>query len=388
MKKSYLAALATLALIAVWVASGYLFPSGAPADGQARKTPAQEEDGAFRVRVAEITAEEFTQELTLRGHTLASRKVALKAEVDGRVMATPVEKGAHVEKGAVICELESRARKEELAEARARLEQRRLEYEAAKKLAAAGHRSRTALAEAKAALMTAQAEVRRKELAVANTRIRAPFSGVVADRPAEVGDYLAVGGVCAELAALDPLLVITSISEADVAHVAVGKPVRVRFLDDRTEEGRVRFVAPTADPATRTFRIEIALPNPDGRLRDGLTATAIVPLKTVKAHRIPPSVLVLGPDGRIGVRAVDEENVVRFHPVTILQDAGRAIWVGGLADRLRLITVGQDFVRAGERVATVFDRDFARLADEEDGIVGTSPAPPAARARDGEEKAS
>ncbi|RMF70942.1 MAG: efflux RND transporter periplasmic adaptor subunit [Alphaproteobacteria bacterium] len=388
MKKSYLVALAALALIALWVASGYLFPSSGSGQGRAQDTPAREGEKPFRVRVAEVVAEDFTQELTLHGHTQAWRKVALKAEVDGRVVATPVEKGARVDKGAVLCVLESRARREELAEARARLEQRRLEYEAAKKLAAAGHRARTALAQAKAALMTAQAEVRRKELAVANTRIRAPFSGVVADRPAEVGDYLAVGGVCAELAALDPLLVITSISEADVAHVAVGKPVHVRFLDGRTEEGRIRFVAPTADPATRTFRIEIALANREGRIRDGLTATAILPLKTVKAHRIPASVLVLGPDGRIGVRTVDEDNVVRFYPVTILQDAGRAIWVGGLPERVRLITVGQDFVHAGETVETVPDRDFAHMAEQQDGAILPPRLPEAVRAQGDEEKAS
>ncbi len=388
MKKSYLAALVALALIGLWVASGYLFPSGAPTDGRSPETPAREDEKPFRVRVADIAAADFTQELTLRGHTQASRKVVLKAEVDGRVMDTPVEKGARVEKGAVICALETRARDQELAEARARLEQRRLEYEAAKALAAAGHRSRTALAQAKAALAAARAEVRRKELAVANTRIRAPFDGVVVDRPAEIGDYLAVGGVCAELAAFDPLLVIASVPEADVAHVAAGKPAQVRFLDGGTAQGRVRFVAPAADPATRTFRIEIALRNPDGRLRDGLTATAVLPLKTVKAHRIPPSVLVLGPEGRIGVRAVDDKGVVRFHPVTILQDAGRAIWVGGLPDRLRLITVGQDFVRAGETVEAVPDRDVARLAGQDADASRTRRTPAAALSRDGGEDAS
>ncbi len=366
MKKSYLAALAALALISLWVASGYLVAGDAPTDGRSPKPSAQKGDKPFRVRVAEVVAVDFTPELTLHGHTQASRKVALKAEVNGRVIDTPVEKGAQVAKGAVICALDRRARDQELAEARARLQQRRLEYEAAKKLAAAGHRSHTALAQAKAAYEAAQTEVRRKELDLANTRIRAPFDGVVADRPVAVGDYLAVGGVCAELAALDPLLVIASVPEADVAHVAVGKPVTVRFLDGGTAQGRIRFVAPTADPATRTFRIEIALSNPDDRLRDGLTATAILPLKTVKAHRIPASVLVLGPDGRIGVRAVDDQGVVRFHPVTILQDAGRAIWVGGLPNRLRLITVGQDFVRAGETVEAVPDRDPARLAGQED----------------------
>ncbi len=388
MKKSYLTALVALALIALWVASGYLFPSGTPADGRSAKGSVQEGDKPFRVRVADIAAVDFTQELTLRGHTQASRKVAVKAEVDGRVVDTPVEKGASVAKGAALCVLESRARDQELAEARARLEQRRIEYEAAKALAAAGHRSRTGLAQAKAALAAAQAEVRRKELALANTRIRAPFDGVVVDRPVEIGDYLGVGGVCAEVAALDPLLVIASVPEAAVAHVAVGKSVRLRFLDGGTAQGRIRFVAPAADPATRTFRIEIALANPNGRLRDGLTATAILPLKTVKAHRIPPSVLVLGPEGRIGVRAVDEQGVVRFHPVTILQDAGRAIWVGGLPARLRLITVGQDFVRAGETVEAVPDRDVARLVGQEDGAARKRQSSAAALSQDGGENAS
>ncbi|GIX18112.1 MAG: hemolysin D [Rhodothalassiaceae bacterium] len=369
MKKSYLVALATLAVIALWVGSGYLF--GGPDDRPAaRKQTRTEADATFRVRVAEITARDFTRHLRLRGRTEAWRKVELKAEVEGRVVATPVEKGAAVEKGAVICELESRARAEELEEAKARLTQRELEYEAAQKLAAAGHRSRTALAEAKAALEAARADVRRKELALANTRIRAPFAGVVADRPADVGDYLAVGGVCATVAMLDPMLVVTSVTEADVAHVEPGGAVDVHLLDGRRFAGRVHFVAPTADPATRTFRVEILLANPDGAIMDGLTATAVVPLKTVPAHRIPPSVLVLGPDGRIGVRAVDDAGVVRFHPVTILEDAGRAIWVGGLPERIRLITVGQDFVRAGEHVETEADPDFAPALADEGGADG------------------
>ena len=107
--------------------------------------------------------------------------------------------------------------------------------------------------------------------------------------------------------------------------------------------------ASSADPATRSFAIEIELPNADGSLRDGLTATATVNLGTAPAHLLPQSVLTLDDQGVLGVRSV-VDNVVEFHPVTIIGDTREGIWVTGLPPRVDVITVGQEYVVPGQKV--------------------------------------
>jgi len=118
----------------------------------------------------------------------------------------------------------------------------------------------------------------------------------------------------------------------------------------------VRFVAEHADPATRTFRVEVELPNPDAKLRSGVSADImIVPLKQVPAHRISPGILVLDDSGTVGVRVV-QDGLVRFHTVQIISDGPDGMWIAGLPIKSDVIIVGQEFVTNGERVKTVFDK--------------------------------
>ena len=92
------------------------------------------------------------------------------------------------------------------------------------------------------------------------------------------------------------------------------------------------------------------MPNPDRTLRDGMTATANIELTPVQAFRINPSWLTLADDGRIGIRSVGEENKVVFNPVSIIAMDEKQAWVAGLTPGLKVITLGQNFVAAGEEV--------------------------------------
>jgi multidrug efflux system membrane fusion protein len=96
--------------------------------------------------------------------------------------------------------------------------------------------------------------------------------------------------------------------------------------------------------------MEITVPNPEYRIRAGLTTVVNVPTRTVLAHRVSPALFTLDDDGVIGLRAVDRDNRVVFHPVDIVEDAADGAWVTGLPGVVRLITVGQEFVSAGQTV--------------------------------------
>jgi multidrug efflux system membrane fusion protein len=266
-----------------------------------------------------------------------------------------VENGAFVQKGDEICRLSLNARDAQMAEAEALMRQRWLELDAARKLAARGHRSETQAAAAQAAYDAARAQVKQREVELSHTRIVAPFDGVLDARPVEVGDYLQVSQPCATIVDLDPFLVVGQVSETEVGKIREGVVGTATLVTGETVEGFVRFVGKTADPATRTFRVELEVANDAQILRSGVTAEIFIPATETMAHLVPPSILGLDDSGLIGLRILDENNVVHFQRVELLDDGPTGVWVTGLPTSVKLITVGQDFVLPGQQVDATYE---------------------------------
>lgn len=349
MKKSYLVALAIMGLVILWLASGLFTREAAAPD------PSDAAAELMTVGVRPLGEDTYAASIVIQGRTEAVRRVDLKAQTDGKVAALPVAKGARVRQGDVVCTLAVDDRAARLAEARALAAQRKLEFDAATELAAKGHRAPTQVAAAKAQHDAAVALVKRMEVELAYTQIRAPFDGVLDQRPAEVGSYLQKGDPCGTLLDLDPYLVVGEVSERTVAQLAPGMAATAILVDGAEVSGRIRYVAAAGQQETRTFRVELEVPNPDHALKDGVTAEIRIPVAEKHAHVLPASALVLNDEGVLGVRTVDDD-IVQFRPVTIIGDDARGIWVTGLPNRTTLITVGQQFVKNGQRVKVEPDR--------------------------------
>jgi multidrug efflux system membrane fusion protein len=326
-------------------------PQGAPR--QPNADPKANAPQIPTVRVRTITAEQRATDLVIRGRTGAVRKVEVKAEVAGAVAAVRVQKGQLVNAGDILCELNVEARAAQLKMAQATARQRQIEYEGSKALQEKGFRSETAVAQALAAYEGAKAEVQRMEKQLEDTKIRAPFHGVVDNRMVEVGDYMVPGTPCALIVDLHPMLVIGQVSENEVPLIKIGDMGWAKLVTGERAEGHLRFVAQSADPATRTFRIELEVPNDSGTIRDGVTAEIHVTTRTVTAHRISPAILALDDRGVVGVRIIEQGNRVRFMPVTIISDAPDGMWVTGLPPTVTIITVGQEYVTNGQIVNPV-----------------------------------
>ena len=364
-RRSYAIAGLIFVLLAVWVGSG-LIPGlgstktesgshGVMAAEAATETPEQATakkavEAKPSVRVRAITAEVHQQDLTVRGQTQALRKVQVRAETAGTVAAIKADKGAVVKAGDTICQLNVDARMAMLNEARATEKQRSLEYEASKKLQEKGFRSDTSVAGDLAQFQASKAQVERMEQELANTRIKAPFDGVIDDRMVDVGDYLAPGQPCATVLDQDPFLVVGQVSEKDVLQVHIGDTGWAKLATGERIEGKVRFIAKSTDQATRTFRMELEVPNPTGAIRDGVTADIHINAAKVEAHRISPAILSLDGKGGVGVRVLDATKHVRFMPVTIVGDGPEGVWVSGLPKTVTIITVGQEYVINGQEV--------------------------------------
>lgn len=370
-------ALIIAAVVVVWLATGKQdFGYKASAADTAAQKNAQSDKGKgkdsngnegfkadepFRVLAQKMTAVPHSAEIVIHGRTQAVRAVSVKSETSGTVAKVDVDKGAAVKAGDIICELQPDARQAQVDQAQAALKQAQLEYQASSKLAAKGYRSPTDVAAAKAKLDSAMAGVRAAQIELERTKLRAPFDGIVDDRTVEVGDFVQPGGTCARVVDLDPILVVGQVSERDVNQLNAGEPGHAKLMDGTDHEGKVRFVGKSADQATRTFRIELELPNPDGAVRDGETADIKVPVKAVMAQHLSPAVLTLDDKGVLGVRTVDATNMVQFFPVTVIADAGDGgVWVSGLPNQATVITVGQEYVAPGEKVVVSFQGDRAK----------------------------
>ena len=351
--RSHYIAIGIAIAILLWFATGIF--SGPNGNGDNRT--AAEVDAANtvvpRVRVTESQATMRQSFITVRGRTEAKRAVHVRAETQGRVVDLPVEKGQQVKTGDVLCRLQIDARDAQLAEARALVQQRKLEYDAARQLAAKGHRAPTAVAGNKAAFDAAQARLKQMEIELSQTKIVAPFDGIFDERPVEVGDYMRTGDVCGMVVELDPLLVVGQVSEDRVGAMRIDTPGTARLITGETVEGRIHFVAKTADPATRTFRVELEVPNADFRMRSGVTAEIVVPGQEVLAHRIPSSIIALNDNGTVGIRTVNQEGRVSFQPIQLIDDTPEGLWIAGLPDKVTIITVGQDYVIDGQKVEAI-----------------------------------
>jgi membrane fusion protein, multidrug efflux system len=316
------------------------------------------------VRVAEFEAQTRENVVRVTGHTAASRRVTLMAELDGPVEEVMVERGAAVAEGDVIARIDPEDRKATLAEAEALLRQRQAEYDAAKRLNERGYKGDIALVEAAAKLDAARAAAKRAEIKMGNTVVAAPFGGVLEERPIELGSYVKTGDPVATVVDLDPLRVVGFVTEREIAGVRPGGAGEAVLPGGRTVAGTVAFVSSVADETTRTFKVELEVANPDGSLAEGMTSEIRIPTGTTHAHLVSLSLLSLADDGRVGVKAVDEKGVVRFLPVMVLGNADPGtVWVVGLPDRVRLVTVGHEFVKDGETVQAVPTGPLAQAGD-------------------------
>jgi len=299
------------------------------------------------------TARPVESELTLRGQTEASRRVEVRAETTGLVISEPLRRGATVEAGDLLCELDAGTRPAQLAEAEARLKEAEANARASETLVERGFTSETTAIANRAALQAAQAAIDQAERELERLEITAPFGGLIETDTAELGELLQPGSECATIIDLSPIKLIGYAPERLVDRIEPGAPVGARLLTGQEFLGEVTFVSRSADPETRTFLVEAEVANRDNQIRDGITAEMVIGLDGTEAHLLPQSALTLDDLGRLGVRTV-QDGVAAFVPVSIVRDTPEGIWLEGLPADVDVIVVGQDFVTDGQPVDARF----------------------------------
>jgi len=347
--RSILTAIFAFTALIFWLMSGVMSDNAAPVEPAKALIENAASTSRFKVVVETLTAETHTNNIRLQARTEADKVVTVAAETNGVIAELPVEKGAFVQKGQVICAIDVGARKAQLDQARANRDARKIEFNAAKQLLAKGHTSKSQLAASRAAYDAAIAGVQAALVEYNRTNITAPFDGILDKQPVKVGKFLSLGQPCGTVIDKDPLLVVAHVAENQVSSISVGSRGMASLATGETVTGMVRYIAETPNAATRTFRLELEVANKDLLLRDGISAELNLEAGDVLATRIPQSVLTLGDNGKLGVRVVDNGRVA-FRQVTVIADDRNGALVTGLSAVEKVIVQGGEYTRDGREV--------------------------------------
>jgi multidrug efflux system membrane fusion protein len=354
MKAARIAAVGVVVAAVGWIASGHLFPHET-AESRAAVQPEAQQVKPFRVSVIEAQVEPRKRNLVLSGRTEADKKMMVMARADGTISELKVRRGSVVKEGDVIAVLSDEAREARVLQARAMLLQRKTELSAKMKLVEQGTMPKLEAVNLETQFKAAEAGLAAAEAEKDRSIVRAPWSGIVNDVPVEVGQAVLqmMGKEIAQIVSIDPILAVVEVAERNLAGVHVGDAAEIRLVTGTKATGKVRFISKSASANTRTYRVDVEVPNADGAIPDGITAEVAIPLAAVPATRVPRSALTFSSAGDLGVRVVDTGNKVLFTPVSVVDDQQENMWVRGLADGARIIVQGQDFVREGQVVEPV-----------------------------------
>ena len=288
-RQTYITSFITLVIAILWMLSGML------ADDEFEVKTKTQLETISSVTVLNSTAAEKAKKIKVSGTTEADKLIKIRAEASGTVVSRPVQQGQFVKKDQLICQLYNASRS-------------------------------------------------------SYPKVNAPFDGYLETFSVKEGDYLNTGAVCATIIDPDPMRLIGEVSEKEINFVKVGAKAVAELISGKKVEGMVSFVSTSANKGTRTFRVEIDVKNSDRSIRDGVSAQIAIKGDTILAHKISPSILMLGEAGELGIRTVNEDDQVEFKKIDILEDSMEGIWITGLPKNTRIITVGQEYVFQGQTV--------------------------------------
>ena len=248
------------------------------------------------VIVEKSDAEFFSPKVTLNAAATSEKRVSVIAKTSGEVMPNNVNQGQWVQKDQVLCRL-------------------------------------------------GVVELNR-------TEVKAPFRGYV-EKIVKPGNFINRGEVCAVIIELDPVTFVAEVPEAEIKNIVKGQNVSIMLVTGEIITSKLSFVSKSATPSTRSFRVEAEVRNPKGFIRDGITGTLEISTNKILANKISPSILLLSDSGTLGIRIVNNDGIVEFLPIKILEDTQEGLWVQGIPNASNLIVRGQGFVENGQKVIAI-----------------------------------
>jgi membrane fusion protein (multidrug efflux system) len=307
----------------------------------------------IQVVVVEARRQPIVETLTLPGTLAANEWVEIKAETDGTVATIHFQEGERVEKGRLLVQLDDTKPAAALAEAEANLQLSEANYARAKELFADKLISRQEYDQAASALAVNQATVDLRRRQLRDTRVYAPFAGVVGARQISPGQVITRNTTLTWLVDLDTVKVEVKVPEKYLGQLQVGKPLAFTVAAFAGEKfrGEVYFISPQIEESTRTALVKARIPNPEGKLRGGMFASLDLTLQVRDAAIVIPEPAVMSNGDTFSVFVVDGDGLAQVRPIQVgLRLAGQAEVLQGLVAGEKVVVEGTQKLRPGAPV--------------------------------------
>lgn len=331
-------------VLAVLVAGCGRGPAGGPAAG-----------GPPPTQVIAVAARSgpVSERLALVGTLAANESIEIKAEIDGILQEILFEEGHQVKKGDLLARIDDRKLLAAANEAEANSKLSRANFERAQQLLKDKLISQQEYDQASATFQMNEAGLELKRQQLRDARIIAPFEGTISTRLVSPGQVITRSTTLTWLIDLDPVKAEFNVPERFLGQLAVGQGIEVAIaaFPGRTFSGKVFFVSPFVDPASRTALVKAEIPNANGELKPGMFANLQLTLQ-VKADAIIIPETALVPSGeRVVVFVIDEKGLAQMRPIKVgVRMAGEVEIAEGLKAGERVIAEGLQKIRPGAPV--------------------------------------
>src|SRR5215469_16155690 len=319
------------------------------------------------VRTVTVELQQGGEKVSLTGEIQPRYQADLGFRIDGKILERPVDVGTAIKKGDLLARLDPQqyrqdleVAKSEVAAAEAEVTRSEAQEYRQRELLKNGHTTRVQYDQALKTFKTAQAQLdaaRAKQVQASDnlgyTDLRADYDGVITAVGANAGQVVGAGQMVVRLARPEEREAVFNIAEGALKNAPKEPTVEVDLVSNPEIKavGRVRYVSPQADPATRTYTVRVSLPDAPPQMRLGANVIGSVTLQQGQSVTIPGSAL-FQKDGQPAVWIVEMDHTVQLKPITVQRYQGDTVIVrGGLAQGDVVVTAGVQKLLPGQKVA-------------------------------------
>ncbi|MCM1318854.1 MAG: efflux RND transporter periplasmic adaptor subunit [Muribaculaceae bacterium] len=345
--------------LSIVLAAAALF--GACSKDGKEQTKEQTKEEVPNVKVQSVTTENVEQIFTYTATTEAEKINNISSSMPLRIKSILVDEGQNVAAGqqvVILDDVNTTSYELQVSNAEAQLRNLQVEYNRAKQLLEIGGGTKQQLDQVSLQLETAKNNVASAKRALANASenriLTSPVSGVVTARNYDPGDMTGSLPILT-VAQVRPIKTIINVSETEYSRIHTGMTAKMTFdtYGDEEFSGTITKIMPTVDPTTRTFGVEITMPNADGRILPGMFGRVTLTLGEAN-HVVVPDLAVVKQQGS-GDKYIytynPESGTVDFVKVELGQRIGASYEVlSGIEPGTQVVITGQNGLTAGKKV--------------------------------------
>ena len=352
----WLAALIALAVV-LWMASDNLLP-GPPQEvlDKIKATQTEKKEKTFIVSAVEVKNDNTDIVVRASGVTEPSYTISVIARRSGIVTDILVTEGMNVKKGQIIARLDRENLDVDLEAAISAEKSAQQSFDIAEKLGK-NYASNLELVQSEATLKQAKAQVAGIKQQIEYTELKAQKSGILEELFLETGQLIQKDRSVFTIMGMEKMKLIAPVPQTQIGKISLNDNVVVTIPGIEEKIGKVKRIASAANQATRTFDVEVEIENEDGSVRAGMSSEVSIVIDQAKAFSVSPAHLAISEDGSLRVKIVNDQNVVSIVDVKLIRASGNMAYVSGLNDGDLMLTTGQAFVSAGEKITYEMQED-------------------------------